>query len=139
MKKYLVAALFSAISATSVQAIDNLKTVCSHGGQTRVIEVAYTAEDNVPCEVRYSKEEGSKTLWSATNLTGFCEEKAAAFVEKQKGWGWSCEVSTKTEIMEEAEVATEEAVSPETAQISDSAETSAVETTEAAEPVAAAE
>lgn len=133
MKKYLTAALFSAISATSVQAIDNQKTVCSHGGQTRVIEVAYTTENTVPCEVRYSKEEGSKTLWSATNLTGFCEEKAAAFVEKQKGWGWSCELSTKTEITDEAEVtATEEAASAE-------AEISAVETTDAAEPMAAAE
>lgn len=152
MKKYLVAALFSAISATSVQAIDNQKTVCSHGSQTRVIEVAYTSEDNVPCEVRYSKEEGSQTLWSATNKAGYCEEKAAAFVEKQIGWGWACEASINTATTDEAEVAAEapvstEAVATETAApeaapepeatIEPAASTSAA--TESAEPVATAE
>jgi len=157
MKKYLVAALFSAISATSVQAIDNQKTVCSHGSQTRVIEVAYTSEDNVPCEVRYSKEEGSQTLWSATNKAGYCEEKAAAFVEKQVGWGWACEASINTATTDEAEVAAEapvpteaitteaittEAAAPETAPepeaiIEPAASTSAA--TESAEPVATAE
>jgi hypothetical protein len=157
MKKYLVAALFSAISATSVQAIDNQKTVCSHGSQTRVIEVAYTSEDNVPCEVRYSKEEGSQTLWSATNKAGFCEEKAAAFVEKQIGWGWACEASINTAITDEAEIAAEapvsseavatettalEAAIPEIAPESEATPEPAASTTEAAEsaePVATAE
>lgn len=152
MKKYLVAALFSAISATSVQAIDNQKTVCSHGSQTRVIEVAYTSEDNVPCEVRYSKEEGSQTLWSATNKAGYCEEKAAAFVEKQMGWGWACEASINTATSDEAEVAAEAPVSteaiatetaaPETAPESEATTEPAASTsaaTESAEPVATAE
>jgi len=152
MKKYLAAALFSAISATSVQAIDNQKTVCSHGSQTRVIEVAYTSEENVPCEVRYSKEEGSQTLWSATNKAGYCEEKAAAFVEKQIGWGWACEASINTATTDEAEIAAEAPVSSEVtateiatpevapeseATIEPAASTS--EATESAEPVATAE
>jgi len=152
MKKYLAAALFSAISATSVQAIDNQKTVCSHGSQTRVIEVAYTSEENVPCEVRYSKEEGSQTLWSATNKAGYCEEKAAAFVEKQIGWGWACEASINTATTDEAEIAAEVPVSSEVtateiatpeaapeseATIEPAASTS--EATESAEPVATAE
>ena len=54
MKKYLVAALFSALSVTSVQAIENQKTVCTHGSKTRVIEVVYTTEDDLPCEVDVS-------------------------------------------------------------------------------------
>jgi len=152
MKKYLAAALFSAISATSVQAIDNQKTVCSHGSQIRVIEVAYTSEENVPCEVRYSKEEGSQTLWSATNKAGYCEEKAAAFVEKQIGWGWACEASINTATTDEAEIAAEAPVSSEVtateiatpeaapeseATIEPAASTS--EATESAEPVATAE
>jgi len=107
MKKYLLAGLFAAISATSVQAIENQKTVCSHGSQMRVIEVVYTAEGTTPCEVRYSKEEGSKTLWSAANLEGYCEDKAAAFITKQQGWGWSCEASVNTVTTDEAEVAAE--------------------------------
>jgi hypothetical protein len=104
MKKYLVAALFSALSVTSVQAIENQKTVCTHGGKTRVIEVVYTTEENLPCEVRYSKEEGTQTPWSALNLAGYCEEKAAALIEKQTGWGWSCEVSLDTAAIDEAPV-----------------------------------
>lgn len=91
MKKLLLATLFSAISVTSVQAIENQKTVCSHGNQTRVIEVVYTTDAEVPCEVRYSKEEGVTTPWSANNLAGYCEQKAAAFVDKQEAWGWACE------------------------------------------------
>jgi hypothetical protein len=102
MNKYLLAVLFSAVSVTSVQALENQKTVCSHSGKTRVIEVAYSTENTVPCEVRYSKEEGSQVLWSAANAVGYCEEKAAAFVEKQKAWGWNCEASMNTITTDEA-------------------------------------
>ena len=140
MKKILAAAALTTISATSVQAIENQKTVCSHGNQTRVIEVAYTTDDNVPCEVRYSKEEGSKTLWSANNLAGYCEEKAAAFIEKQKSWGWACEASVNTETTDEAEVtATEEKPMTEEAPAVEDAATEAQATSEAIEPVAATE
>ncbi len=141
MKQYLLAGLFAAVSATSVQAIENQKTVCSHGNQTRVIEVVYTSEDNVPCEVRYSKEEGTTTPWSANNLAGFCEEKAAAFVEKQQGWGWSCELAAASISTDETEVSatpetTEEAAPVETVE-APTEETSTP--AEAAEPVAAAQ
>lgn len=91
MKKFLLVSLFGAISATSVQAIENQKTVCSHGNQTRVIEVVYTTDSEIPCEVRYSKEDGMTTPWSANNLAGFCEKKAAAFIDQQEVWGWACE------------------------------------------------
>lgn len=131
MNKFLLVTLFSAVSATSVQAIENQKTVCSHGAQTRVIEVVYTGEGTTPCEVRYSKEEGSKTLWSAANLEGYCEDKAAAFVEKQKGWGWACEASASQEAA--AEPVAEEAVIEENITEEASAEEPAAATeTEAA-------
>lgn len=129
MNKYLAITLFSTLAASSVQAIENQKTVCAHGSQTRVIEVAYTTENNVPCEVRYSKEEGTQTLWSASNLSGYCEEKAAAFVEKQKGWGWACEVSANTATTDEAEIAAEDPAPTEAAAPVESE----------AEPIAAAE
>ena len=93
MNKFLLVTLFSAISATSVQALENQKTVCSHGNQTRVIEVVYTEGTEIPCEVHYSKEEGMTIPWSANNAVGFCEERAAAFIDKQEAWGWACEAA----------------------------------------------
>jgi hypothetical protein len=127
MKKYLVAALFSAVSVTSVQAIENQKTVCTHGGKTRVIEVVYTTEENLPCEVRYSKEEGSQTPWSALNLAGYCEEKAAALVEKQTGWGWSCKISLNTAAINEAPMTETEPAEMESTEM-ESAEMESTET-----------
>jgi len=91
-KTLLVTACFIAGISSSAMAIDNQKTMCTNGDSTRVVEVVYTTDQNTPCEVQYTKAEGTKTLWSATNKEGFCENKAAAFVEKQKGWGWNCEL-----------------------------------------------
>ena len=108
MNKFLLVTLFSAISATSVQAIENQKTVCSHGNQTRVIEVVYTTGEETPCEVRYSKEDGMTTPWSANNLAGFCEEKAAAFIDKQETWGWACEAAANEVASDEMAVSASE-------------------------------
>lgn len=68
---------------------------CTHGDKVRVIEVVYlNPPAKVPCEVNYSKqteEPGvTSTPWSAANLEGYCEEKAAEFAQKQEGWGWDC-------------------------------------------------
>ncbi|TEW49832.1 hypothetical protein [Psychromonas algicola] len=90
---FVSACLFAGMS-TSAMAIENITTVCSHGSNIRIVEVVYSGENNVPCEVQYTKEEGTKTLWSAANSAGYCESKAAAFVEKQKGWGWSCDTAS---------------------------------------------
>jgi len=65
--------------------------ICKHDTQIRQITVTYaTAGQSVPCEVTYIKETGTESLWEAQNLAGYCEEKAAAFVEKQRAWGWEC-------------------------------------------------
>jgi len=80
--------------STSVMADENITTVCSHGSNIRIIEVVYAGENSVPCEVQYTKEAGTQTLWSAENSEGYCESKAAAFVEKQKNWGWACETAS---------------------------------------------
>jgi hypothetical protein len=141
MRQYVLAAIIAGISATSAQAIENQKTVCSHGNQTRVIEVVYTGEDTLPCEVRYSKEEGSTTLWSANNLAGFCEDKAASFVQKQKAWGWSCELTAATVSNDETEVSATDSSSTieSSAEVTDPATTEATTITpEATEATAAA-
>lgn len=64
--------------------------VCTQGGMERTIEVVYLEADAVPCEVRYTKNGDTRVLWSAQAEEGYCEAKAAEFVEKQQGWGWEC-------------------------------------------------
>ncbi len=70
---------------------------CSHAGSERQIEVAYSDQPSpVPCEVRYHKyeigqQQTTEVLWSAQYQAGYCERKADAFVEKQRGWGWECQ------------------------------------------------
>lgn len=89
--------------STSAIAMENKTTMCVHDSQTRIIEIVYTGENAVPCDVQYTKAEETKTLWSAQNQVGYCESKATAFVEKQIGWGWSCDlVDTNTDIKAEA-------------------------------------
>lgn len=141
MNKFLLVTLFSAISATSVQAIENQKTVCSHGNQTRVIEIVYTTGDETPCEVRYSKEDGMTTPWSANNLAGFCEKKAAAFIDKQETWGWACEAAVNEPANDEMAVAADEdaEMATEAAAIeTETTEAAAIETSAVEAPVAEA-
>jgi len=65
---------------------------CTHYDATRIIEVVYdNPGELVPCEVKYTKASGVQTLWRAESQVGYCEEKAAAFADKQEGLGWSCE------------------------------------------------
>lgn len=66
--------------------------VCQRGTLTRHISIDYASDGaTVPCEVTYTREDGAtQSLWQAQNETGYCEDKAAAFVEKQRDWGWDC-------------------------------------------------
>ena len=77
------------VLSQNVLAADNYS--CKHGNQERVISVVYPNGGDLPCEVHYQKAEGASVLWNAENVKGYCEEKAAAFVEKQEGWGWKCD------------------------------------------------
>ena len=81
--------------AAPAMAKTNLMTECRYGEQLRVIEVVYSSEAAVPCEVTYTKETGTEVLWRAYNQEGYCEEKASSLVSKQQEWGWQCqEVNT---------------------------------------------
>jgi hypothetical protein len=69
----------------------NLISTCKNGDQVRVIKVIYdNPETGNACEVSYEKSTGVQTLWSAVNERDYCLGKAQAFVEKQRGWGWTC-------------------------------------------------
>lgn len=65
-------------------------TQCTRGDSVRLIEVVYPEGGELPCEVRYSREGEQQVLWRARNEAGYCAEKAAHFVEKQRGWGYQC-------------------------------------------------
>ncbi len=85
----LATACTSVLLATPLLA--NETYTCTHGNQERQISVVYANEGQaVPCEVTYTKLSGTESLWQAQNQEGYCEEKAAAFVEKQRAWGWDC-------------------------------------------------
>ncbi|MDX8387860.1 MAG: hypothetical protein R8M46_04905 [Ghiorsea sp.] len=90
LKKAAIIAATTALFASS-SAFANETYMCKHGNQERVISVVYASPDAVvPCNVTYDKGVGAVSLWQAENLVGYCEEKAMAFVEKQRGWGWDC-------------------------------------------------
>lgn len=66
---------------------------CRHDNDVREVHLMQPADAPVPCEVVYKKlTEGveDQVLWNAQNDAAYCEEKAAAFVAKLEGWGWTC-------------------------------------------------
>ncbi len=83
-------------AATAEQATANAgRYTCTLQGLTRRVEIAYATDGaGIPCDVNYYKDSEApgavSTLWSAQNLQGYCEQKAAEFVEKLQSWGWDC-------------------------------------------------
>ena len=66
-------------------------TTCTLDSQERKISVIYMVDgQKAPCEVQYTKDGVTETLWNAQNEEGYCETKAREFVEKQVSLGWSC-------------------------------------------------
>ncbi len=91
MKKLATVCLFSSLCLLANPAFADVTYRCTYGQQERTISVVYQdQETKVPCEVRYQKDGATEILWSAQNEAGYCEEKAGAFAEKQRGWGWIC-------------------------------------------------
>ncbi len=111
IKKAAVAAACTTVLMAS-SAIANETYICKHGNQERTISIVYETEGQaVPCKVIYTKDTGTETPWNAENLAGYCEEKAAAFVEKQRAWGWTCDKQeAKAMIQEETDSEMKEAM-----------------------------
>lgn len=61
-------------------------------GDQREIEVVYTSEEKLPCEVQYTKEGVTETLWVANNQSGYCEEKAKYMADRLTGFGFGCQL-----------------------------------------------
>ncbi|CAA0116072.1 Uncharacterised protein [BD1-7 clade bacterium] len=97
LRSLSVVTLFG-VAALSVQASAE-NWLCSHTNTNdqRTINIIYhNPPSHVPCEVVYTKAGTTTTLWRANNQSGYCENKAAAFVAKQKGWGWQCRERSST-------------------------------------------
>lgn len=82
--------MLTAMLPLMLQAGETETTHCQNGDAVRVIEVVYPNGTDVPCEVHYRKHGTDSVLWRASTEVGYCEQKAADFAEKQRGWGWQC-------------------------------------------------
>ena len=92
MNKLTVLCLMIFVGLLAGTAVADETYICTQAGQERIITILYhDQEAKIPCEVQYQKDGVTETLWTAQNVVGYCEEKSAAFLEKQRGWGWSCE------------------------------------------------
>lgn len=90
LKKTTLLVALTALFASSSLLADEIY-VCKHDDQVRTIKIVYANEGaSVPCEVTYDKGTGAESMWQAQNKEGYCEEKAEAFIEKQRSWGWEC-------------------------------------------------
>lgn len=95
--------LLSLAAIFSFQSLAGPIYYCQKDDQERIIEVEYLKEDSrVPCQVNYTKYGKSEKLWSAINVLDYCEDKAAAFVDKQKSWGWQCTLKNPAPINDKA-------------------------------------
>ncbi len=66
---------------------------CRQGNDVREVHIERTSDAPVPCQVVYRKlTEGAEDqiLWNAQFEESYCAEKAAEFIGKLEGWGWTC-------------------------------------------------
>jgi hypothetical protein len=97
------------VPATALAA-DNYR--CTNGDLVRRVEILYEPGRAVPCEVQYYKDTEApgapQVLWSAQNLSGYCESKTAAFIEQLESQGWTCGSGSSAEIVVVDEVVTDD-------------------------------
>ena len=67
---------------------------CTKGELKRNVLIYYPREpERVPCEVYYGKPDENvipRVLWDAQHNAGYCEKKAAMFVDRLISLGWHC-------------------------------------------------
>jgi hypothetical protein len=88
----LIGFLFLALPGLALA--QGAETQCTYGDMVRRVVIMTEPGVSVPCEVHYFKDTEApgedQVLWSASQQTGYCEEKAAGLVAKLEGWGWDC-------------------------------------------------
>lgn len=89
MNKYLKNTTL-AISLVASHQATAMNFECKLDASTRTISVNFPEQKSLPCQVQYTKEGNTQTLWQANNTEGYCEERAREFVAKHESWGWQC-------------------------------------------------
>jgi hypothetical protein len=93
MKKSRIIVVLSLLPTIALaQGTNNYQ--CSLDELTRRVEIFYETGVTVPCEVHYYKDTEMpgerQVLWRAANEEGYCEARAAEFIAKLEGMGWTC-------------------------------------------------
>jgi len=93
MRKILITVVISLFPAF-LFAQDQGSYQCAIGEVMRRVEILYETGVTVPCEVHYYKDTEMpgerQVLWRAANEEGYCEARAAEFIDKLRGMGWTC-------------------------------------------------
>lgn len=80
---------------------------CTMGDLTRRVVIERQGSEPVPCDVAYYKDVEApgerQVLWNAAVDTSYCGSRAAEFVSRLEGLGWSCVAAAPSD-----EVATSE-------------------------------
>lgn len=106
--KITVAASLALLSPLLLADHGTTYTCTMDGTNDRIIKVEYKNEGaTVPCEVTYTKDGETKSLWRYENTQGECEKHAEAFAEKQRAWGMTCSTGSAPVMMEDAPAAAE--------------------------------
>lgn len=107
LNRVIMTVALTCLAAPAAFAQSDARFVCTKNDATRTIKINYTGGAPVPCSVSYQKGSGSdQVLWAAQNSAGYCEEKATAFVEQQRNWGWECsdaelELNTEEKLLDD--------------------------------------
>ena len=83
VEKIAIATGLALLSPTLLADQGMTYTCTMDGTQDRIIKVSYKNEGSaVPCEVLYTREGETKSLWRYENTVGECEKRAHEFAEK---------------------------------------------------------
>lgn len=97
LTRFIFTTVAASFLSTAAFAQTDTSFTCTLNDATRIISISYPTGNATPCNVNYQKEGASQTLWQAQNTQGYCEEKAAEFIEKQRSWGWQCDDESAVE------------------------------------------
>jgi hypothetical protein len=121
MNNSALAAILLMVFSIPASAVAADKYRCSEGNLERRVEIIYEPGRAVPCVVQYFKDTEApgetQVLWRAQNESGYCESKAAAFIEQLDSQGWNC--SDATAVVDEIDADRDEAVVDEPAEADD--------------------
>lgn len=92
MNRIAVSIVALMIAAPVVAQTPDATTICTRGGDERLIEILSPGEVGERCDVRYTRDGGAnvRTPYHANNSADFCTEKAAELVNELRVAGFQC-------------------------------------------------